>query len=53
MVEVIHYLKDGTRVDDIVDRVVKISEAEAVYGLMDEINREVKRNDARKSNFNN
>lgn len=53
MVEVIHILRDGTRVDDIVGRVVKISDAEPVYGLMDEINREVKRNEAKKSNIRN
>lgn len=36
---VVHILKDGTQVDDIVGRVIKISEAEAVYRLMDSINR--------------
>lgn len=40
---VIHILKDGTRVDDISGRVVKISEAEVVYKLMDSINRRAKR----------
>lgn len=36
---VIHVLKDGTRVDSIAGHVVKISEAEVVYNLMDEINK--------------
>jgi hypothetical protein len=40
---VIHILKDGTRVDDIAGRVVKVSDAEVVYKLMDEINRKIER----------
>lgn len=38
---VIHILKDGTRVDDIAGRIVKIQEAEVVYKLMDEINKKI------------
>lgn len=36
---VIHILKDGTRLDDIVGHIVKKSDAEAVYLLMDSINK--------------
>lgn len=36
---VIHILKDGTRVDNIVGHIVKVSEAETVYKLMTKINR--------------
>ena len=42
---VIHYLKDGTRVEDITGHVVRVQEAEVVYNLMDQINREVSSNE--------
>ena len=38
---VIHILKDGTRVDDIAGRIIKVSDAEVVYQLMDEINKKI------------
>ena len=41
MAIVINILRDGTRADDLTGHVVKISEAEAVYRLMDSINRGV------------
>lgn len=44
---VIHVLKDGSQVDDITGRVVKIDDAGALYGLIRKINRksEQKKND--------
>lgn len=36
---VIHILRDGTRLDDIGGHVVKGQEVEAVYNLMDTINK--------------
>jgi hypothetical protein len=36
---VIHILRDGTRLDDISGHIVKGQEAEAVYNLMDAINK--------------
>lgn len=36
---VIHILKDGTRLADIAGHIVKVSDAETVYRLMEEINR--------------
>lgn len=42
MAEVVHILKDGTRLEDITGHVVRISDAEAVYGLMDYVNRRLK-----------
>lgn len=39
MIEVIHILKDGTRLEDITGHIVKISDAEPVYNLMTQINR--------------
>lgn len=39
MAIVINILRDGTRAGDLTGHVVKISEAEAVYRLMDSINR--------------
>lgn len=40
MIEVINYLKDGTRVQDMTGHIVKVADAEPVYNLMDKINRE-------------
>lgn len=39
---VYHVLKDGSRVDDIAGRVVRVSDAEAVYNLIHSINRNSK-----------
>jgi hypothetical protein len=36
---VIHILRDGTRLDDISGHIVKGQEAEAVYNLMDTVNK--------------
>lgn len=35
---VIHYLKDGTRLEDISGHIVKMADAEIVYKLMDTMN---------------
>lgn len=53
MVNVIHILRDGTRLRDISGLVVKISDAEPVYNLMDHINREVVSENERKNRENN
>ena len=37
---VIHYLKDGSRVNDITGRVVKVEDAETLYTMIRNINRE-------------
>ena len=39
---VAHVLKDGTRLDDIAGHIVRVTDAEAVYGLMDYLNRRLK-----------
>ena len=39
MGEVINILRDGTRLTDMTGHIVKISDAEVVYKLMDAINR--------------
>jgi hypothetical protein len=43
-------MKDGTRLEDITGRVVKITDAEVVYNLMTEINRRAKNEKSRKDN---
>lgn len=48
MVHVINILRDGTRLEDMTGHIVKISDAEPVYNLMDEINRKVKIKNERK-----
>ena len=40
---VIHVLKDGTRVDDITGRVVKVSDASQLYRLMIDLNKPSKK----------
>lgn len=50
MVQVIHILRDGTRLEDITGHIVKISDAEPVYNLMDRINRAAAEEVERKKN---
>lgn len=38
MVEIIHYLKDGTVLQDITGHVVREEDAQILYNLMDRIN---------------
>lgn len=38
-----HILKDGTRVDDITGKVVRMEHCKGVYDLMTELNRNTKR----------
>lgn len=52
MADVIHVLKDGTRVDDIAGYIVRISDAEPVYNLMDAINKKVSINNERQRKNN-
>ena len=40
---VYHYLKDGSRVDDITGHVVKMEDAEPLYHLMKRMSRETPR----------
>ena len=40
---VYHYLKDGTRVDDITGHVVKMADAEPLYNLMRQMSEEPRR----------
>ena len=42
---IIHILKDGTRVDDIRGRVVKISDAAPFYELLHSMNKEARHSD--------
>lgn len=43
--QVVHILKDGSIVEDITGHVVQVEDAEAVYRLIDSINRNRKTND--------
>jgi hypothetical protein len=43
--QVIHILKDGSIVEDITGHVVQVEDAEAVYRLIDSINRNRKTNE--------
>ena len=43
--QVVHILKDGSVVEDITGHVVQVEDAEAVYRLIDSINRNRKTNE--------
>ena len=43
--QVVHILKDGSLVEDITGHVVQVEDAEAVYRLIDSINRNRKTNE--------
>ncbi len=43
--QVVHILKDGSIVEDITGHVVQVEDAEAVYRLIDSINRNRKTNE--------